>query len=105
MYVFYHGSVSPDLHVSLSWSEKGVWERDPPLGEEEGAGWGDREPSGADVAAGPNHLLHLVHLLGEEITTCEAQLRDELDQRKRYKVRNTRIHHCFSFHSICSFTS
>ncbi|KAK8387375.1 hypothetical protein O3P69_018156 [Scylla paramamosain] len=77
--------------------EKGVWERDPgaipPPGEEEGGGWGGGEPSGADVAAGPNHLLHLVHLLGEEITTCEAQLRDELDQRKRYKVDDSRRTH------------
>ena len=86
-----------------------MWERDsgalPPPGEEEGSGWAGGEPSGADTAAGPNHLLHLVHLLGEEITTCEAQLKDELDQRKRYKVRDTKVHYCFTFHCICIFTS
>lgn len=47
------------------------------------------EITGEDIAAGPNHLLHLVDLLEEEITICEAQLKDELDQRKRYKVCET----------------
>lgn len=50
------------------------------------------EITGEDLAAGPTHLLHLVDLLEEEITTCEAQLKDELDQRKRYKVCETDSH-------------
>lgn len=56
---------------------------------EERDGWEDgrtSEITGEDIAAGPNHLLHLVDLLEEEITTCESQLKDELDQRKKYKV-------------------
>ncbi|MPC12413.1 Ubiquitin carboxyl-terminal hydrolase BAP1 [Portunus trituberculatus] len=88
---------SGTAEAAVKKEEKGMWERDsgalPPPGEEEGTGWGGGEPSGADTAAGPNHLLHLVHLLGEEITTCEAQLKDELDQRKRYKVDDSRRTH------------
>ncbi|XP_050728107.1 ubiquitin carboxyl-terminal hydrolase calypso-like isoform X2 [Eriocheir sinensis] len=63
---------------------------------EERDGWEDgrtSEITGEDIAAGPNHLLHLVDLLEEEITTCEAQLKDELDQRKRYKVDDSRRTH------------
>ncbi|XP_050728111.1 ubiquitin carboxyl-terminal hydrolase calypso-like isoform X6 [Eriocheir sinensis] len=68
---------------------------DSPEGEERD-GWEDgrtSEITGEDIAAGPNHLLHLVDLLEEEITTCEAQLKDELDQRKRYKVDDSRRTH------------
>ncbi|KAG0722136.1 Ubiquitin carboxyl-terminal hydrolase BAP1 [Chionoecetes opilio] len=87
-------SITADAVVK---KEEGVWEAEPGAsharGVEEREGWEGGEVSGGDVAAGPTHLLHLVHLLGEEITTCEAQLRDELDQRKRYKVDDSRRTH------------
>ena len=34
----------------------------------------------------PADLLCLAKVLGEEATTCQSLLRDELEKRKRYKV-------------------